>query len=349
MIVNHIESGLGNQMLSYCEYLASKIINPTQQCFIETIIYEIPECEEIICQWNGYELQRIFGIEAPNISSLFSETEWRVIIRELRQTEFWKRNWNYPVYFTNVLAKHGVKLKNVRGDFEEAGSIVNGGEATGLKARLKKTYFGYSIKKAIDSMKSAEILDAHNMTEQLFLATEDDVFTGQRLGFKFTGNGIEKIEEEIKKTFVFPEIDGEKNISMLDTIDATNSVAIHARRGDMLGYNYPYYKFGYFKRAVSYVRSHVEEPVFVFFCDPGSVDWCRQNEHIFGLNLKKDKVFFTDWNKGIDSYRDMQLMARCKHQIITNSSFGWWAAFLNKNPNKITLSPEIFINTTHHC
>ena len=52
MKIIHIESGLGNQMLSYCEYLAIKKMNPDDDCFIETIVYDIPECNDVICQWN---------------------------------------------------------------------------------------------------------------------------------------------------------------------------------------------------------------------------------------------------------------------------------------------------------
>ena len=74
MKVVHIESGLGNQMLSYCEYLAIKKMNPNDDCYIETIIYELPECNDIICQWNGYELNNIFGLDAPNIKNHFNGT-----------------------------------------------------------------------------------------------------------------------------------------------------------------------------------------------------------------------------------------------------------------------------------
>lgn len=115
----------------------------------------------------------------------------------------------------------------------------------------------------------------------------------------------------------------------------------------MLGYNYAYYVTGYFKRAVKYIKQHTSQPVFYIFCDPDSVQWAKDNADILGLDMKKDKVNFVDWNKSTDSYRDMQLMAACKHQVITNSSFGWWGAWLNTNPDKITCSPDAMINTTH--
>ena len=73
MKIVHIESGLGNQMLSFCEYIALKMMNPEDDVYVETVIYDIPECNDIICQWNGYELNRIFGINAPNIRERFDE------------------------------------------------------------------------------------------------------------------------------------------------------------------------------------------------------------------------------------------------------------------------------------
>ena len=88
------------------------------------------------------------------------------------------------------------------------------------------------------------------------------------------------------------------------------------------------------KTYVKYVKKNVHDPVFFFFTDPGSIEWCKQNQKKFGLNFSKDKVYFIDWNKGLESYRDMQLMTYCKHSIQSYSSFGWWGAYLMKNPNK---------------
>ena len=138
---------------------------------------------------------------------------------------------------------------------------------------------------------------------------------------------------------MFPEYTTEQNVNMSNLLDSTNSVFIHARRGDMLSANGWCYKYGFFKRAVKYIKKNVEDPLFVFFTNTGSIDWCKKHaEDIFGLK-KEDKVMFVDWNAGDQSFRDMQLMTHCKHGIITNSTFGWWGAYLIKNPKKITISP----------
>ena len=54
-----------------------------------------------------------------NIRLLFSDEQWKNVISDIRKSEFWKRNWNYPVCFTEVLNNYGLKLDNIRGDFED--------------------------------------------------------------------------------------------------------------------------------------------------------------------------------------------------------------------------------------
>lgn len=351
MKIIHIESGLGNQMLSYCEYLAMKLANPNDDVYIETIIYDIPECNEVICQWSGYELERIFGIKAPNIKTLFSESEWKNIIKEIHDTYFWKKNWNYPVYITSVLNSHGLDLKNIRGDFEKISADMMCGlkeksAIEKIKHKVKHNDFVIKLMYILNSFR--KIPEIKDNSDFLFPSSNDNLYTGQWLFFKLKGYGIEKIEKEIRTTFNFPPLTDKKNIQTLEYIKSNNSVAIHARRGDMMGTNYSIYINGYFKRAVNYIKKHTIKPIFFIFCDPDSIQWAKDNYKILGLDFNRDEIHFIDWNKSEYSYIDLQLMSACKHQIITHSSFGWWAAWLNTNPNKITCSPSYRFNTTHH-
>ena len=95
------------------------------------------------------------------------------------------------------------------------------------------------------------------------------------------------------------------------------------------------YTNGFFKKAVKYIKKRVDNPLFVVFSE--DCEWCKENIDVLGLT-DDDAVAFVDWNNGDDSYRDMQLMSLCKHNIITKSSFGWWAAYINPNPDKIVVS-----------
>lgn len=345
MKVIHIESGLGNQMLSFCEYLAIKHANPQDECYIETIIYEIPECNNVIRQWNGYEVDNIFGLKTPNIRELFTESEWGQIIFEIRETRFWERNWNYPVCFTSVFRKHGLNLVNTLGDFEAPGMP----NRVTIVPRYKLTPIWAYLKYFQTRLKGDSILNYDN-SDKLFVKSEEALFAGQRLLFFYRNAGIERIEKVIRNTFCFQDIEksDEKNSLALQQIRNSNSISLHIRRGDALYASYNYYVNGYFKRALKYLKQHVENPVFFIFCDPDTVDWAKQNEKKLGIDLNNDHIHFVDWNKGCTSWRDMQLMSECKHNVIVKSSFGWWGAWLNKNPDKITCSPEQQINTTHH-
>jgi len=343
MKVIHIESGLGNQMLSYCEYLAMKKMNPNDDCYIETIIYDIPECNDVICQWNGYELDRIFHVNAPNIHDIISPNDWDKLMGIIKESRFWEKNWNYPVYFTKAFHEIGIDLENWRGDFETKERLAI--EEKNKMWYVKTLWYVHlrRIKKFLTNEKKLKRLDNEH---KLYFTSDKNIFTGQQLLFKYKKGGIEKIEKEIKETFVFPTITDKKNQEVLNQIKNCNSVALHARKGDMD--NYECYHNGYFRRATNYIRKNVSDPVYFVFCDPGSVEWAKTHEKQIGLNFKKDHVQFVDWNKGTDSWRDMQLMTYCKHNIITSSTFGWWGAWLNQNPDKITCSPDITINTTHY-
>ncbi len=352
MKIVHIESGLGNQMLSYCEYLALKKMNPKDEFCLETMIYDIPECNDVICQWNGYELERIFGIKQPeNLRVKFTEAEWNKLMEDVRASEFWKHNWNYPVAITNALNNQGMNIENIRGDFEAPGALLktSDGKEKTLARRIKDSRLAHWAKRMLQHAREESHLSQYNKKQLLFLQTGKNIFTGQWLALKFRGNGRELIDEEIRRTFIFPPLVDERSKMMARVLEECNSVAIHARRGDLLGLNGWCYKYGYFKRAVKLIRKNVKNPVFVFFTNTGSIEWCKENMDIFGLNSDKDKILFVDWNVGEESYRDMQLMGYCKHAIITQSSFGWWGAYFITNPDKITISPTLEIDTTHHC
>lgn len=341
MKVFHIESGLGNQMLSYSELLLSQKLNPSENdYFVETIIYDIPECNEVIRQWYGYELPEIFDVKTPNIRTVFTEEQWNRIMEKIIGTRFWT-NWNYPEAIVSALNSEGLHLKNMRGSVDITPHVS-------WKARLTDNKIGYDVKRMLRPFYEKRYIESMSDRQKMHIVSSEDIYTGQWLGLMKVNSGIEIIEEEIRSTFRFKPFEDSRNTEMEEFINKSNSVAIHARRGDALGTNAYCYKYGYFKRATKYIKKEVENPVFIFFTDPGSMDWIEDNIDVFGLKNNNDDIRFVTWNKGKDSYRDMQLMSCCKHNIITFSSFGWWGAYLNNNPNRITCSPSVWINTSNH-
>ncbi len=349
MLVVHMDSGLGNQMLDYAEYLAVKKSNPGKECLLEGVIYEIPHQEGMFSMWNGYELDRIFGIHVPNIREKFDEPSWRRIIESVGSSHFWEENWNYSPYIVEAFEREGLKLHNYG---KKPGSGKAGPETLKTALRHELTRFfhtmpGYQIKRVMRRALEDVLVEKKNREYDLFREYPEDSFVGHSLAFRYKGFHMEKVEPEIRAAFRFPEITDERNLKLLELLRTVNSVAVHARRSDMLSVNGYCYRFGYFKRAVRYIKKRVEDPVFVFFTDENSAGWCERNEAIFGLDFQKDRVEFVTWNKGQESYRDMQLMAECRHNIFTESSFGFWGAYLNENPDKITCAPDCIMLATN--
>jgi hypothetical protein len=293
-------------------------------------------------------LDRIFGINAPNIHSIVSDEDWNILSNSIKGSEFWNHHWNWPVLFTEAFEQIGIHLENTRGDFESPEVIANNlTDERKLKYKIKNSVPYLILRSLYYQLRKDTLISRLSYEEDLFPITDKDILTGHRLKFRCRNSGIERIEDEIRKAFCFPEITDQRNQAVLEHIRGGNSVAIHARRGDSMSSNGYCYKNGYFKRAIKYIKKNVDNPEFFFFCDPSSIEWCKENQKNFGLDFTKDKVYFVDWNKGTESFRDMQLMASCKHNVVTESTFGWWGAWLNSNPNKITCSPNYSINTTH--
>lgn len=143
---------------------------------------------------------------------------------------------------------------------------------------------------------------------------------------------IDLVKDILRQEFVFKkELEG-RNKELQQLILHNPSISIHVRRGDYLVLNnYIQLDSTYYNSAVQYVINHESKPIILCFSD--DIEWCRSH-------IKYDSIIYVDWNKGDNSYIDMQLMSCCKHNIVANSSFSFWGAWLNSNPNKIVIRPH---------
>jgi hypothetical protein len=144
----------------------------------------------------------------------------------------------------------------------------------------------------------------------------------------------EPIRERLLKDFIPRNKPNAKNQKILDLIHRTNSVSIHVRRGDYvkLQHIHGLCDMDYYTRAVGFITNNVKNPHFFIFSDDSK--WVIDN-------LKLDFPYtVVDINHGRDSAWDIWLMANCKHNIVANSSFSWWGAWLNQNPDKIVIAPK---------
>lgn len=153
---------------------------------------------------------------------------------------------------------------------------------------------------------------------------------------------FEAVSSAVKTAFTFPAFEDEQNVAMQRIIEnSSESVSLHVRRGDYLksGLYARLCDLDYYKKAISYICKNRQTPHFFIFSD--DIAYCRQE--IVPL-VENHSVTFIDFNRGNSSFRDMQLMSLCKDNIIANSSFSWWAAYLNMNSGKLVCAPEKWVN-----
>lgn len=227
---------------------------------------------------------------------------------------------------------NGYELYNIFGIKIDEKKIILDGFFS--RVRLKKlTIIHRIIHKILKKLKLIMYLEDWNETIEEKLNSNYIYYTGSWQSEKF----FKDISDEIRKDFSFPRVLDKKNLEIVEKIKNSNSVSIHIRRGDYLedkALN-GLASLEYYKSSVKYIGEKVKNPHFFIFSN--DIEWCKQN-------LDLENCCYIDWNKGKESYRDMQLMSLCKHNIIPNSTFSWWGAWLNNNPEKIVIAPEKWFN-----
>ncbi len=173
---------------------------------------------------------------------------------------------------------------------------------------------------------------------------EYDPYISQKLTKNCTIYGLwqtekyfEHCKDLILNEFTFKPLKGEENIAFGIKVKKQNAVSVHVRKGKDYNHLDKVCTIEYYKKAIQYIKIHVETPVFYVFTD--NKEWVKENFYDLDINYS-----VCDWNpvSGKESFRDMQLMSLCKHHIIANSSFSWWGAYLDRNPQKIVVAPQVW-------
>ena len=92
----------------------------------------------------------------------------------------------------------------------------------------------------------------------------------------------------------------------------------------------------YYEQAMQFFREKYKGKA-KFYIFSNDIEWAKNN-------FPEDDCVIVEGNSGKDSFRDMQLMSLCKHNIVANSSFSWWGAWLNQNKEKTVIAPNKWIN-----
>jgi len=156
-------------------------------------------------------------------------------------------------------------------------------------------------------------------------------------GYWQTEKYFKKYRKMILQEFSFPEKINKKNKEIERKIENEVAVSIHVRRGDYASNKTTNAHHGvlslrYYKKSIKLINEKIKKPLFIVFSDDPK--WCKNN-----LPVPKKSIFI-DHNAGGKSFEDMRLMSLCKHNVIANSSFSWWGAWLNQNQSKIVIAPN---------
>lgn len=159
------------------------------------------------------------------------------------------------------------------------------------------------------------------------------------IGYWQNENHFKDIRKDLIKEFEPVKPMSLKNKQYLARIQSTQAISLHIRREDYVDNKsanefHGLMPLDYYKAALAIILKKTKDNnrhVFVFSKE---IDWCKKN-------IKLDlPTTFIEGNK--DGSDDMRLMKHCKHNIMANSSFSWWGAWLNQNPDKIIVAPKIW-------
>lgn len=173
------------------------------------------------------------------------------------------------------------------------------------------------------------------------------------------------IADEVRKLYQFPALEDmhlpealyTSTKACLEAIESTEAVAIHMYRSDSRLKEELYEGIcteKYYEGAVRFIQEKCSGAVFYIFSNEpkwvrGWVDNLIESQIKEGMsrdeiNTMRDRFVMVEANTEYTGYLDMLLMSRCRHNVISNSSFSWWAAWINNNPDKLVVAPDKWVN-----
>lgn len=170
-----------------------------------------------------------------------------------------------------------------------------------------------------------QYLDGFFQSEKYFLKNRDAILNDFKIKPEYISNEMSEFKKIINET--------------------PNAVSLHVRRGDYFANNITTKIHGvdlskYYKEAIALITQKIGTPHFFVFSD--DIEWVKQN-----LNIDGPKTYIS--SPTLEDYQELVLMSFCRHNIIANSSFSWWGAWLNNNPEKIVVAPTQWtIKNTDH-
>lgn len=201
------------------------------------------------------------------------------------------------------------------------------------------SYFWYRIFKRFPKRKTMQFEPKHCAFTPELLKDKRDLYY---YGIWQDHHYFDDYKEIIKKEFAWKEPLDERNRICYDEFVKGETVSIHIRRGDYLKeWRYKNIcELDYYQKAITHVKElYGKKMNYAIFSN--DIAWCQDN--IVPL-LDDSRYTMVDWNQGAESYKDMRLMQACKANIIANSSFSWWGAYLNIHSEPMVIAPKKWTN-----
>jgi len=204
---------------------------------------------------------------------------------------------------------------------------------------VKKRKYPWGVISKLWRFFSFKILRIHNIGyEKKVLKFRKNLYLdGYWQSYKY----YQDLKDVFKKDFSLKVPLSETQLELVKQMQNCNSVSLHIRRGDYVFNKAASKVFNvctleYFKQAAEYLSLQIPQAVFYIFSDDAK--WVKEN-----LKLENKMIYISDY--GLKDFEELYLMSLCKHNIIANSSFSWWGAWLNANPQKIVVCPKKWVNS----
>lgn len=210
------------------------------------------------------------------------------------------------------------------------------------KAEAKKFYSRLFIHRILGKLglrRQAIIYEQTFEFDEKLLTPPDNYFIA---GYFQNEKYFKDIISELRQEFTLKGTPSEFTQRVSEQIRTIpNSCSLHVRRGDFIIekniQSHGAVPLDYYHQAITYMEKEKGDTQYFIFSD--DIPWCREN-----LTFIKNAIF-VESNEPRIPQEDIYLMSLCQNHIIANSTFSWWGAYLNPNPNKLVIAPKKLYNS----
>ena len=209
-----------------------------------------------------------------------------------------------------------------------------------LEEATNKEVYSYTsiLQKFLDKIraKKKKIVERSNVFDPTILSVSEGYLVGNWNSEKY----FKANEDKIRDSFGLKNPLSIKAQTVADAIISSQiTTSVHIRRGDYVSIKkiadtHGTLPISYYEEAMTKITDKFPNTDFFVFSD--DIEWAKEN-----LPKKYNTIFVS--GPDIQDYEELTLMSLCKHSIIANSTFSWWGAWLNKNPNKIIVAPKQWV------